>query len=295
MRKLTVAACQMACGTDIGGNIARADALVAKAAKAGANVVLLQELFETPYFCQQEKAEYFALATELGGNRAVAHFSAVAKKLGVVIPVSFFERKNRAHYNTVAVIDADGSVLGTYRKSHIPDGPGYEEKFYFNPGDTGVRVWDTRFGRIGIGICWDQWYPELARCMVLKGAEILLYPTAIGSEPQDSSLDSMEHWRLTMRGHAAANLTPVVASNRIGREAAGNSGITFYGSSFIAGCHGELVAEADRTSETVIQAEFDLDAISATRAAWGIFRDRRPDLYGAILTYDGERTLPHGS
>jgi len=277
----------MACSADRDANIQKAERLTREAAAKGANVVLLQELFETPYFCQKEKPEFFAFAKTPEENPAVARFSSLARELGLVIPVSFFERANQAYFNSVAVIDADGSVLGLYRKSHIPDGPGYEEKYYFNPGDLGIRVWDTRYGRIGVGICWDQWYPELARAMVLQGAEILFYPTAIGSEPQDASLDSMEHWRTVQRGHAGANLVPVVVANRIGREEADDSAITFYGSSFIANEKGTLVEAADRVSESVLIHEFDLDALRTTRAAWGIFRDRRPDAYGALLSYDG--------
>ncbi len=289
MRKVRVAAVQQACSWDRDANIKKAEAFVRRAAAEGANVVLLQELFETPYFCQKEKPEYFGLATEVGANPAILHFSRVAEELGVVIPVSFFERAGRARYNSIAVIDADGKALGVYRKSHIPDGPGYEEKYYFNPGDLGAKVWRTRYGTIGVGICWDQWYPELARAMVLQGAEILLYPTAIGSEPQDATIDSMEHWRTVQRGHAGANLVPVVVANRVGTEAIDDSRITFYGSSFIADERGALVAQADRTAETVLVHEFDLDAIETTRSSWGIFRDRRPDVYGALLSYDGAR------
>jgi len=288
MRNIKVAAVQMACSGDREANIQKAERLTREAAAKGAQIVLLQELFETPYFCQKEKPEFFALAKSPQENPAVARFSALARELGLVIPVSFFERANQAHFNTVAVIDADGSVLGLYRKSHIPDGPGYEEKYYFNPGDLGIRVWDTRYGRIGVGICWDQWYPELARAMVLQGAEILFYPTAIGSEPQDASLDSMEHWRTVQRGHAGANLVPVVVANRVGREQVAESAITFYGSSFIADEKGALVEAADRVSESILIHEFDLDALRTTRAAWGIFRDRRPDAYGALLSYDGQ-------
>jgi len=288
MRNTTVAAVQFSCGSDRGANIAKAEAYVRRAAAAGANIVLLQELFETPYFCQKEKPDYFDLATEADSNPAILRFREVARELGVVLPISFFEKAGRARYNSVAVIDADGAVLGIYRKSHIPDGPGYEEKYYFNPGDLGAKVWKTRFGTIGVGICWDQWFPELARAMVLQGAEILFYPTAIGSEPQDSSLDSMEHWRTVQRGHAGANLVPVVVANRIGREQADDSAITFYGSSFIANEKGALVEAADRVSESILIHEFDLDALRTTRAAWGIFRDRRPDAYGALLSYDGQ-------
>ncbi|MFQ3546928.1 MAG: N-carbamoylputrescine amidase [Termitinemataceae bacterium] len=291
MRSVTVAACQFSCSWDRKENIQKADYFVRKAAEKGAQIVLLQELFETPYFCQKEKPEYFNLAFSAETNPAVLHFQKLAKELQVVIPVSFFEKANRAHYNSIAVIDADGSMLGIYRKSHIPDGPGYEEKYYFNPGDLGVKVWHTTYAPIGVGICWDQWYPELARAMVLQGAELLLYPTAIGSEPQDASIDSMEHWRIVQRGHAGANLVPVIVSNRVGTETIDDSRITFYGSSFIADEHGQLVESADRTGETVLVHTFDLDTIERTRASWGIFRDRRPDVYAALATYDG--TTPH--
>ncbi|GIP40480.1 N-carbamoylputrescine amidohydrolase [Paenibacillus sp. J31TS4] len=291
MRKVTVAATQMSCSCDIEENIAKADKLVREAAARGAQIILLQELFETPYFCQKEKADYYVYATELEENRAINHFRKVAKELQVVLPISFYEKKNYARYNSLAVIDADGEVLGRYRKSHIPDGPGYEEKFYFNPGDTGFQVWKTRYAKIGVGICWDQWYPESARCMALMGAELLFYPTAIGSEPQDTSIDSKDHWQMCMRGHAASNLMPVIASNRIGLEEDEESSITFYGSSFIAGPQGNLVEEAGRDEETVLVAEFDLDQLETQRIEWGIFRDRRPDLYKIITSYDGERMV----
>jgi N-carbamoylputrescine amidase len=288
MRTVTVAATQMACGMSVEENIARAETLVRKAADQGANVILLQELFETPYFCQVEDAALYALATPVEENRAVRHFQTVARELGVVLPVSFYEKRNNARFNALAMIDADGAVMGVYRKSHIPDGPGYEEKFYFSPGDTGFKVWQTRFGCIGVGVCWDQWFPESARCMALMGAELMLYPTAIGSEPLDAGVDSRDHWQMCMRGHAAANLVPVVASNRIGMETQGTSAIAFYGSSFIAGPTGELLQEADRESEGVLVHTFDLDAVAFQRAEWGVFRDRRPALYGPIMTLDGQ-------
>ncbi|WP_069998046.1 N-carbamoylputrescine amidase [Cellulosilyticum sp. I15G10I2] len=288
MRKVKVAATQMSCSCNIDENINKAEALVREAAKKGAQIILLQELFETPYFCQKEKSDYYKYATELAQNKAINHFKKIAQELKVVLPISFYEKKNYARYNALAVIDADGEVLGTYRKSHIPDGPGYEEKFYFNPGDTGFKVWSTRYGKIGVGICWDQWYPEAARCMTLMGAEILFYPTAIGSEPQDGSIDSKDHWQTCMLGHAAANLVPVIASNRIGVEEDDDSKITFYGSSFIAGAQGNKVAEADRIEESILVAEFDLDQLESQRIEWGIFRDRRPDLYKIITSYDGE-------
>ena len=287
MRNVMVAATQMSCGALPQENLKKADSMVRRAAAQGAQIVLLQELFETPYFCQREDADLYQYAAETEQNPAVRHFRTVAKELGIVIPVSFYEKKNNARYNSVAMIDADGSLLGVYRKSHIPDGPGYEEKFYFSPGDTGFRVWNTRFGKIGVGICWDQWFPEAARCMALMGAELLLYPTAIGSEPEAPQVDSKDHWQRCMVGHAACNLMPVIASNRIGREQAGSSFIEFYGSSFIAGPTGEILAQAGRKEETVLTAAFDLDALEAQRAEWGVFRDRRPDLYRPILTLDG--------
>ncbi len=291
MRIVKVAATQMSCTDNIEDNINKAEAMVRKAAAQGAQIILIQELFETLYFCQKEKPEYYNYATEVSENRAIRHFKKVAKELGVVLPISFYEKLNNARYNALAVIDADGEVLGVYRKSHIPDGPGYEEKYYFNPGDTGFKVWNTRYGKIGVGICWDQWFPEAARCMALMGAEILFYPTAIGSEPESPEVDSRDHWQRCMIGHAACNLMPVVASNRVGSEKIGDSEIKFYGSSFITNGVGEKIAEAGRTEETILIAEFDLDAIAYQRTEWGIFRDRRPDLYKAILTYDGNAGL----
>jgi len=281
----------MSCSSNIDENIRKAETLVREAAAQGAQIILLQELFETPYFCQKEKADYYAYATELEHNKAINHFTAVAKELQVVLPISFYEKKNYARYNSLAVIDADGTILGKYRKSHIPDGPGYEEKFYFNPGDTGFKVWNTRYAKIGVGICWDQWYPEAARVMSLMGAEILFYPTAIGSEPQDGSIDSKDHWQTCMLGHAAANLIPVVASNRIGEEIDEDSSINFYGSSFIAGPQGNKIVEAGRDEQTVLVSEFDLDALEVGRIEWGVFRDRRPDLYKMIGSYDGDIIL----
>lgn len=287
MRIVKVAATQMSCTDNIEDNIKKAEDMVRRAAAQGAQIILIQELFETLYFCQKEKPEYYDYAMEVSENRAVRHFTKLAKELGVVLPISFYEKLNNARYNALAVIDADGEVMGVYRKSHIPDGPGYEEKYYFNPGDTGFKVWNTRYGKIGVGICWDQWFPEAARCMALMGAEILFYPTAIGSEPESPEVDSRDHWQRCMIGHAACNLMPVVASNRVGSEKIDDSEIKFYGSSFITNGVGEKIAEAGRTEETVLIAEFDLDAIAYQRAEWGIFRDRRPDLYKAILTYDG--------
>lgn len=288
MRSVTVAATQFACSWDLPLNADRAEALVRAAAAQGAQVVLIQELFAAPYFCIEQHPKYFGLAEPLARHPLVARFAALARELGVVIPVSFFERAGQAFFNSLAMVDADGRVLGLYRKSHIPQGPGYEEKFYFSPGDTGFKVWDTAFGRIGVGICWDQWFPECARAMALMGAELLLYPTAIGSEPPAPGYDSQPHWETVMRGHAAANILPVVASNRIGTEVApGGREVTFYGSSFIADHAGQLVAKADRVTEGVLVHRFDLDAIAALRASWGLFRDRRADLYGAVQTLDG--------
>ncbi|WP_348271474.1 N-carbamoylputrescine amidase [Mesorhizobium sp. 1M-11] len=288
MRKVTVAATQMACVWDEKDNVARAERLVREAKGKGADLVLIQELFAAPYFCQDQFHGFFDLARPFQDNPLIAHFSALARELGVVLPLSYFERAGQSYFNSLAVIDADGAVLGNYRKSHIPDGPGYMEKFYFSPGDTGFRVWKTKAGTIGVGICWDQWFPEAARSMALQGAEILLYPTAIGSEPHDAGLDSSAHWQRVMQGHAGANIMPLLASNRIGTEA-GRSGtsITFYGSSFIADPTGAKVAEADRETETVLTASFDLDAIAHQRRSWGVFRDRRPELYKRLATLDG--------
>ena len=288
MTKVTVAATQMACSWDIEANLARAEELVREAAAKGANVVLLQELFATPYFCPDQNREHFALAQPAEGNTIIARFAALAAELEVVLPVSFFERANNAYFNSLAIVDADGSVLGLYRKSHIPQAPGYEEKFYFSPGDTGFRAWETRYGTIGAGICWDQWFPECARAMALQGADILLYPTAIGSEPNHPGLDSRDHWQRVMQGHAGANLVVLAASNRIGVEESESATMTFYGSSFIAGPTGAKAAEANRTDQSVITASFDLAENRAMRAAWGLFRDRRPDLYDPLLTLDGE-------
>ncbi|MFK8253914.1 N-carbamoylputrescine amidase [Ancylobacter terrae] len=288
MRNLTLAATQMPCDGDPAANVARAEHLVRTAAAQGARLILLQELFETRYFCQDQAADFFDFAAPFEGNPLIARFARLAGELGVVLPVSFFERAGQSFFNSIAIIDADGRVLGLYRKSHIPDGPGYTEKFYFSPGDTGFRVWDTAVGRIGVGICWDQWFPECARAMALMGAEILLYPTAIGSEPQDSALDSAAHWRRVMQGHAGANLMPLIASNRIGTEPGRNgTAITFYGTSFIAGPTGEILADTDRATAGVTTATVDLDALARQRRSWGVFRDRRPDLYGPLLTLDG--------
>jgi N-carbamoylputrescine amidase len=281
-RTIEVAVLQCALGGGREENCARIEALVVEAAAQGANVVLPPELFEGPYFCKVEEEDLFAEARPAEGNPAIARFSALAARLGVVIPVSFFEKDGPHYYNSLAMIDADGRVLGVYRKSHIPDGPGYEEKFYFRPGDTGFRTWTTRFGRIGVGICWDQWFPECARAMMLQGAELLLYPTAIGSEPHDPSLDTRRLWQRAMIGHAVSNVVPVAAANRIGDE----DGQVFYGHSFLADHRGDLVAELEAGREGVATASFDLDVVARARAAFGFFRDRRPDLYG-LLTGKG--------
>lgn len=288
MRNVTLAATQMACSWDIDDNIAKAETLVRQAASAGAQIILLQELFETPYFCIEQKAEHLSLARSFDQSRVISHFQTLAKELGVVLPVSFFEEAGLAHFNSLAVFDADGAHLGTYRKSHIPQFPGYEEKYYFSPGDTGFQVVETRYGKIGCGICWDQWFPETARALALRGAEILLFPTAIGSEPAYPELDSSGHWRRTMQGHAAANVLPLIASNRVGPEASGPIAMDFYGTSFIAGYTGEILSEAGRHDETAITATIDLDAAAAYRRNWGVFRDRRPDLYGALISLDGQ-------
>ncbi len=289
MRAVTLAATQMACGPDRAANVANAKRLVREAKAKGAQVVLIQELFETPYFCKDQLAKNFELAAPFDGNALIKDFSALARELDVVLPLSFFEKANNAHFNSLAMIDADGSVLGLYRKSHIPDGPGYQEKFYFNPGDTGFKVWRTKVGAVGAAICWDQWFPEAARAMALMGAEILCYPTAIGSEPPPApAVDSSAHWRREMQGHAGANYVPLIASNRIGREVGETCEITFYGTSFIAGPAGEILADAGRDKEAVITATVDLDAIASARQSWGLFRDRRPDLYGSLLSLDGK-------
>ncbi len=309
-REVTLAATQMACTWELEENLAKAERLVREAAGRGAHIVLLQELFETPYFCISEDTRHFALARPFEGHPTIARFSRLAAELGVVIPVSFFERAGQAFFNTVAIVDADGAVLGRYRKSHIPDSGGYEEKYYFSPGDTGLKVWETRHARIGVGICWDQWFPETARCMALLGAEVLMYPTAIGSDPSTSD-DSRDSWQLVQRGHATANAMPLVAANRIGFEKAGGGAhaasagassagvgadaesasvpsIRFFGSSFIAGPDGALLAAASRDREEVIAATVDLDAARYHREDWTFFRDRRPDLYRPLLSLDGE-------
>ena len=280
MRKVKVAALQFSCSKDVQENINKAEKMVKEAADNGANIILLPELFERQYFCQEKRYDYYNYALPLEKNPAVNRFKEVAKELGVVIPVSFYERDIDRLFNTVAMIDADGSVLGIYRKTHIPDDHFYQEKFYFTPGDSGFKVFDTHFGCIGVGICWDQWFPETVRCMAVQGAEMLLYPTAIGSEPI-LDVDSNSHWRRVMQGHAAANLMPVVAANRIGvetvepcKENAGqSSSLDFYGCSFIADATGDIIASA-KQEETILYGEFDLDALKEDRLSWGLFRDR---------------------
>ena len=278
---------QMACSDDRDQNVAKAESLVREAAGGGARLILLPELFEYLYWPQVELEEYFELANPVDGHPFLSRFQDLARELGVVLPISFFERAGPAHFNSLAMIDADGSRLGIYRKSHIPDGPGYEEKYYFNPGDTGFRAWPTSFGTIGVGICWDQWFPECARAMALQGAEALLYPTAIGSEPAEGgsspSLDTRDMWQRAMIGHAVSNSCYVAAANRVGQEGQA----TFYGSSFVADPTGEKLAEADRSAETVLYADLDLAFARRFRAGFGFFRDRRPDLYRSLLTLDG--------
>ncbi|MCB9680126.1 MAG: N-carbamoylputrescine amidase [Alphaproteobacteria bacterium] len=288
-RSLTVAAVQCRLGDeDVAPNVDRVVALIEEAARQGAQVILPPELFEGPYFCREQADRHFDRALEVADHPTLARMSALARRLGVVIPTSFFERAGHATYNSLAMIDADGTVLGVYRKSHIPDGPGYMEKFYFRPGDTGFKVWPTRFGVLGVGICWDQWYPECARAMALQGAEALFYPTAIGSEPAYPDYDSKDPWQRSMMAHAIANSMPVVAANRIGDE----GGQRFYGSSFIADPRGDKVAELGREEEGVITATFDLHALARRRSEWGFFRDRRPELYGVLATADGRTRVP---
>lgn len=286
MRKVKYAGIQMQCTKSVEENIAKADKMVRKAASEGAKIILLPELFERQYFCQERNYDYYLYARSLEEDEAVNHFKKVAAELEVVLPISFYEKDVNVFYNTTAVIDADGSVLGIYRKTHIPDDHYYQEKFYFTPGNTGFKVFDTHFGKIGIGICWDQWFPEAARCMALMGAEILLYPTAIGSEPI-LECDSMPHWRRCMQGHAAANLMPVIAANRIGREEVApspenggqKSALVFYGSSFMTDETGELKACASRDQEEILTGVYDLDDLADKRLEWGLFRDRRPEMY----------------
>ena len=290
MRKVTVAAIQMQMVASVQENINKAEQLVRKAAEQGAQIILLPELFERPYFCQQRQYDFYDYATSVEENQAVQHFRPIAKELAVAMPISFYEKDGTRLFNSIAMLDADGSVMGVYRKTHIPDDHYYQEKFYFTPGNTGFKVWDTRYGKVGVGICWDQWFPEAARAMALQGAEILLYPTAIGSEPILET-DSMPHWRRCMQGHAGSNLVPVMAANRIGVErvepcsenGGQSSSLSFYGSSFITDNTGAIIAEANRTDEQVLTASFDLDQYAKDRLSWGLFRDRRPEMYGDIV------------
>ncbi len=272
---VSVAALQCALNGSVQENVARVTELVHQAAQKGAQVILPPELFEGPYFCKVEKDAFFDWARPAEGHPTIAHFQKLAKDLKVVIPVSFFEKDGPHHYNSIAMIDADGSNLGIYRKSHIPDGPGYEEKFYFRPGNTGFKVWNTKYAKIGVGICWDQWFPECARAMMVMGAELLFYPTAIGTEPENPTLDTKDLWQRAMVGHCVSNVVPLIAANRIGNE----EGQIFYGHSFIANHRGEKVAELDRNSTGVITATFELEEIRRNRASFGFFRDRRTELY----------------
>ena len=289
-RKVKVAAIQMSCSRDITENIEKADRLVREAHINGAKIILLPELFERQYFCQERRYEYYDFAKKVEENDAIKHFSKLAKDLDVVLPISFYEKDINNLYNSIAIIDADGKIMGVYRKTHIPDDHYYQEKFYFTPGNSGFKVWDTKYAKIGVGICWDQWFPETARSMALMGAEILFYPTAIGSEPI-LACDSMEHWRRTMQGHAAANIIPVVAANRYGLEEVypcvengnQNSSLNFYGSSFITDELGEIIESAGRDKEEILYSEIDLDKNREDRLAWGLFRDRRPKMYNKIV------------
>jgi N-carbamoylputrescine amidase len=292
MGQLIVGAVQISCGDNIKANLDKLELHVREAARRGAKLVVLQELFEGPYFCIDADSKHNGLAKPFKANATVSRFSSLAKELGVVLPVSFFEEDGSRRFNSLTMIDADGKVLGLYRKSHIPDAPGYSEKFYFANGDTGFMVHDTAVGKVGAGICWDQWFPEAARCMVLRGAEILIYPTAIGSEPSDPAWDSRDHWQRVMQGHAGANLTPLIAANRVGIEKGASGSMVFYGSSFITDHTGAKLAEADRVSEGVITAALDMETIAKQRRAWGVFRDRRTDIYHDLIRPTPARLMP---
>lgn len=284
----------MACSWDMTENIETAEGLIREATDKGAQIILIQELFATPYFCIEQNAEHLKLARGLDESPLIKRMRDLAEELAVVLPTSWFERAGNAFFNSLAMIDADGAILGVYRKSHIPNAIGYQEKHYFSPGDTGFKVWNTRFARVGVGICWDQWFPEAARCMALAGAEALMYPTAIGTEPGDPSLNSKKHWQNVMRGHAAANIMPVIASNRIGHERGRHNPdleMTFYGASFISDHTGEIVAEAGATESEVLTYTFERDEVRDYRETWGVYRDRRPDLYGALGTLDGRHRM----
>ena len=289
MREVTLAATQMTCSKNNTENIDKAESIIRKAADMGAQIILIQELFESTYFCMDQKDELFQLSKPFENHPTIERMVKLASELKVVLPISFFEKANRAHYNAIAVINANGEILGKYRKSHIPDGPGYQEKFYFNPGDTGFKVWDTAYAKIGIGICWDQWFPEVARIMALKGAEVLLYPTAIGGEPEDDGFDSSDMWQRVMIGHSAANQIPVVASNRIGTEQGQDISNYFYGRSFITNHVGDKIAEASRDKEEILIGKVSLDEAENLRNVWGVFRDRRTDLYSDLLKLDGSK------
>ena len=296
MSTLKIATSQFACSWDLNDNLDQAERLVRQAASQGAQVIVLQELFATPYFCIEQRHQHLQLAEEYGQSRVLKRFAALARELGVVLPISWFEKAGNAYFNSLALADADGQLLGVYRKTHIPNAIGYQEKEYFSPGDTGFRVWDSAYGRLGVAICWDQWFPETARCLALQGAEALLFPTAIGSEPGAPALDSRDHWQLTQRGHAAANLIPVVAANRVGHEVASSDPrlhMRFYGSSFITDHKGTLLAEADRETSGVLVCELDLAAMREERLSWGIYRDRRPQMYGTLLSLDGRQKHLH--
>jgi N-carbamoylputrescine amidase len=292
MSNLVVAAVQIACTDDTQSNLDKLEMHIRHGASRGAKLIVLQELFEGIYFCMDEDKKHFARAKPFVDHSTIARFSSLAKELGVVLPLSLYEQDGSRYFNSLVMVDADGRVSKTYRKSHIPNNHGYSEKLYFAEGNTGFMVHETAVGKIGAGICWDQWFPEAARAMVLKGAEILIYPTAIGSEPSFETWDSRDHWQRVMQGHAGANLTPVIASNRVGTEQGETSSVRFYGSSFIADFTGAKLAEADRVSECVITAELDMAKISEARREWGVFRDRRPDLYGIILEKSPKRLMP---
>jgi len=288
MTNMKVAITQFKMSWNIEENLAKAEQMIRKAAQKGAQIILLPELFKTPYFCQKENYDYFDLAEESESSPTISRFQKLAAELNVVLPISFFEKSGNVHFNSLVMIDSDGKNLGLYRKSHIPTGECYEEKFYFSPGDTGFKVFKTKCGRIGVGICWDQWFPEVARSLALLGAQLIVYPTAIGSEPVLPK-DSKDHWQNTMRGHAAANIIPVLASNRIGTESDKDSAMTFFGSSFIADEDGNIAVELSRDEENIAIAEFDLKSIDKKRISWGVFRDRRPDLYGSIIKFDDSK------
>ena len=285
---MKVAITQFKMSWNIEENLSKAEQMVRKAAQKGARIILLPELFKTPYFCQKENYDYFDLAEESESSPTISRFQKLAAELNVVLPISFFEKSGNVHFNSLVMIDSDGKNLGLYRKSHIPTGECYEEKFYFSPGDTGFKVFKTKCGRIGVGICWDQWFPEVARSLALLGAQLIVYPTAIGSEPVLPK-DSKDHWQNTMRGHAAANIIPVLASNRIGTESDKDSAMTFFGSSFITDEDGNIAVELSRDEENIAIAEFDLKSIDKKRISWGVFRDRRPDLYGSIIKFDDSK------